>query len=83
MTENEKVTDKCRECDELVEFECIGMVPMQMLSGEAESDAWFDSRVCTNCGMLEPIEVTEEDIEDAEDRFIEILEKYGFDHGIE
>lgn len=65
----------CRDCSPEVgktEQVNLGFIPESMLQG-SDSDFWFKASICTRCGNIIADEVVEEDVERAEERYINAL----------
>lgn len=51
----------------------LGFVPAQVIMGSSLDVTWMDAAICEDCGSFVVREVTEDDISDAEEEYVEVL----------
>lgn len=67
----------CPDCG-ITEFEMLGMIPINVAKEVDSRDKWIKAALCTDCGSVEKMEVTEEELEDAAGKIVEAM----YDHEI-
>jgi hypothetical protein len=69
--------DDCSNCDEVVEFVRLGMIPLSAIEETDDNLAWVNAQVCTECGGYDVIRIGESDIRRADERYVHTLIEEG------
>ena len=65
----------CENCNE-DSLEKFGFMPLRSVEEEHDGDAWVNTQVCTNCGVLSITSVSESDLRRADERYLYTLVQY-------
>lgn len=70
MTEEDK---QCGECGKETYHRHIGFVPIEMVAEGAGKDQWVNADFCTACGNISIIPTSEEELEQVEENYVNML----------
>lgn len=56
----------------------LGFLPAEYWAPDIDSRAWFKALICTQCGDLKQKEVTEQELDQADERLLQALDRHGF-----
>lgn len=72
MTEEKECKSCTPSTGSKTEHKELGYVPVQLVEN-SDADVWVKAFVCTDCGTIGTDRITEADIEDAEEDYIQML----------
>lgn len=61
----------CPDCG-TTDHAFIGLVPANLIADE-QSDVWVNIASCTECGQVRQVQITEQDMKHAEQRYMDFL----------
>lgn len=67
----------CKVDKKITVHEVLGIVPVKLLAPDDESELMVKATVCTDCGNIKQLDVTEEEMEYADKKYINCLLRHG------
>lgn len=72
------LTIDCTDCGRRTDAEDMGTIPVAMINSEETlNDFWVRGAFCTECGSIQAMNISDEEREEAEDKFFDLMQEHG------